>query len=220
MIDELESTNEANAWWYLPSLIEFLKKARNENPGEKFCMNISIILHSAIIIEGFLNELLSDFVGMRMNDKSLEDRLNIELAQRIDKSSWLDLQYLYGLIFGRELSHDSGNAEWKGVNSLFDLRNMLMHGKTMRVSVYSKSGIRKVKLFGKYEKVYKHLAQEKKVIQQMNLKAEYPHVDLITNESVDYYWQTTKNFISCLVEIHKNNMPTIESSFEIAFDFE
>lgn len=85
--DELDCASESNAWWYLPSLIKFLRKSRHENFNEMYCMNISIILHSATIIEGFLTELLSEFIGENSEDSSLEDRINHELNQRIDRSS-------------------------------------------------------------------------------------------------------------------------------------
>lgn len=215
---DLENTIESNAWWYLPSLIEFLRKSRLDNFNEMYCMNISIILHSATIIEGFINEVLSEFIGENVDDKSLEDRLNHELNQRIDKSSWGDLQYLYKLIFGNDLSQVVDNDTWKGINSLFDFRNMLTHGKIIRLSVFVENGIRKAKFSGKYDKVYNFLANEKKVVEKIDLKREFPTVDLITNESADLYWKMTLRFINQLFEVHKINVPLIINSFEIAFN--
>lgn len=218
MIEELENTTDSNAWWYLPSLIEFLRKSRLENFNVMYCMNISIILHSATIIEGFLNELLSDGIGENINNKTIEDRLNHELNQRIDKSSWGDLQYLYKLIFGNELFRDVDNGTWKTVTSLFDFRNMLTHGKIIRLSVFKEKGVRKARFFGKYENVYNFLANEKKVIEKIDLNTEFPNFSLITNKSADLYWETTISFLRQIFEIRRNKVPTMESSFEIAFE--
>lgn len=214
----LESTTDSNAWWYLPSLVKFLRKSRLENFSEMYCMNISIILHSATIIEGFMNELLSEFIGESIRDETLNDRLNKELNQRIERSSWNDLQYLYKLIFGKELSTDTDNDTWKGINSLFDFRNMLTHGKIIRLSVFNDNGKRKIQLFGKYEKVYNFLAKEKKVIEKVYQKGDSASVNLITNESADYYWFTTLEFIEQIFMLNRKIVPSIETSFEIAFE--
>lgn len=217
MNEELYCSSELNAWWYLPSLIEFLQKSRLENPDQEYSMNISIILHSATILEGFLNELLSEYIGESINDKTWKHRLNHELNSRIEKSSWGDLQYLYKLIFGKDLSSNTDNDTWKGINSLFDFRNMLTHGKIIRLNVYKENGARKAKLTGKYEKVYNFLSNEKKLIEKVNLEMEYPSIDLVTNKAADYYWRTTFQFLTQVYKTRRKDVPLIEDSFEMTF---
>ena len=121
-----EAGSISNTWWELPSFVEFLRKSRIKNLKLNGAFNISIILHSATIIEGFISQLLNDNLIFIDNSPTFKGRLEIEFSQRVEKSSWNELQQLYKLMFGNDLSSETENEIWKGVSTLFTLRNILV----------------------------------------------------------------------------------------------
>lgn len=217
MLREIEYSSETMAWWNLPPLIEFMRKSRIENTSITDSMNISIILHSATIIEGFINELLNSALGYIGDNPTRIGRLESEFKQHLEKSSWIELQYLYKIMFGTDLSSDCTNEIWKSVISLFDLRNILTHSKRIRVTAYEDNGTRKIKMDKKYKKIYDFLALEKKIIELVDITHKYPEISIISNESADFFWDITTQFIYQIIDIRKGEVNNIKDSVEKSF---
>lgn len=198
-----EYSVSVSPWWFLASLNEFLQVSRIENKDYADSMNISIILNSATVIEGLINETLNMSINSLPGNESLIGRLEQELKLRIEKSSWGDLQNLYRIVKNKELSKDISSDVWKRTQSLFDFRNMIVHGKELRISTYTENNIRRTKVHGKYLKIYDYLQKEMKVIEETSLSdGKYPTITLITNESSDFYWETARAFIK---DFHESN---------------
>ena len=75
-----ESSSISNTWWELPPLIEFLRNLRKNKTKLITSINISIILHSATIIEGLIIELLNDDLVFIGDSPTLIGRLENEFS--------------------------------------------------------------------------------------------------------------------------------------------
>ena len=211
-----EASRISNTWWDLPPLIEFLRESRKKKLKLGNSFNISIILHSATIIEGFICQFLNDNLVMIDESPTLKGRLENEFSQRIENSSWNELQNLYKLMFGKDLSNEVNNEIWKGVAFLFNLRNMLVHSNQLKVTYYEEN--KKTKIFGKYEKIYKFLAIEKKIIDEVSIVSTYPRIKLITDKSADYFWENTTIFLKAILVNQKTEASITEVMFKKAFN--
>lgn len=216
-----ESSSISNTWWELPPLIEFLRNLRKNKTKLITSINISIILHSATIIEGLISQLLNDDLVFIGDSPTLKGRLENEFSQRIERSSWKELQHLYKLMFGNDLSVETENEIWKGVESLFTLRNMLVHSNQMKITFYkeNKTKNEKIRISGKYKKIYNFLANEKKIINKISSVSTSPKLELITNKSADYYWENAIIFLKMILINHKTESRLTEIIFKKVFKF-
>ncbi|MBU1014567.1 MAG: hypothetical protein KKG99_16330 [Bacteroidetes bacterium] len=210
-----EANSISNTWWELPPLIEFLRESRKEKLKLVDSFNISIILHSATIIEGFISQFLNDNLVIIDESPTLKGRLEYEFTQRVEKSSWNELQILYKIMFGLDLSEEVNNEIWKGVTSLFSLRNLLVHSTQLKVTYYEENG--DTKISGKYENIYNFLAIEKKLIDKVLNVSTYPKIKLITDKSADYYWENTTAFLKTILQNQKTEATITKVMFEKAF---
>lgn len=150
---------------------------------------------------------------------TLKGRLETEFLDRIEKSSWNDLQKLYKLMFGNDLSTEVENEIWKGVTSLFTFRNLLVHSTPIVVSFYGEkqTEIEKTSVSGKYENIYNFLSIEKQIICNITSESTYPSMKLITDKSADYYWENTKIFLENILSNQKIQSNLTETMFKRAF---
>lgn len=200
-----EFSSEINAWWCLVSLNEFLQKLRTSNLSQQDNINVSLILNSATVIEGLVYETISKSFGRFENRDSLHNRLMVEFSDRIEKSSWTDLQNIYKIVFDNELSKVVTQDIWRNTQSLFDFRNMIVHGKSLNISIILKNDDKttETKIYGKYKKIYDFLVNEKKVVNKSSIGRDgYPIITLINNDSGDFYWETAREFIKIFSSRH------------------
>ena len=202
-------------WTELPKLIEFLRNSRDINSDLIESFNITIILHSASIIEGVISQLLSNEIYIA-SSPSLSNRLIKYCVDRIEKSSWKELPHLYSVIFGSKISDKVGNEVWKGVNSLFTLRNLLTHSNPIEVT-YSLEDNDKIKDFvisSKYKSIYNFLANEKSIVQKIDINNDNSELKLITDKSADYYWENTLTFLKIILVKEKTLSPVTRTLFD------
>jgi hypothetical protein len=207
----------SNIWWKLPPFVEFLREYRNDNIKLAESFNISIILHSATIIEGFISQFMNDNLILPDRSLTLKGRLEKEFVDRIEKSSWNELQKLYNLMFGKELSTEVENEIWKGVTSLFAFRNLLVHSSPIVVSLYEGNETEETIISGKYKNIYNFLAIEKQIISKIVTENSSPIMNLITAQSADYYWRNTKIFLENILSNQKIQSNLTEIMFKRAF---
>ena len=215
--DGTAHSSEYYAWWYFPELIDFHKKSRKQN-SLSHIMNISILINAAIVIEGFLYELIKQYIGEFIEINNLEARLNQELNEKLDKSSWNDLKHFYKLAIGNDLNLATSNENWKSINTLFLYRNMLTHSKPVKFKVEVINNEPKITHFGSYEDIYKFLI-EKKLMKKVDI-IKSMSTDLIDSEIADYFWDEAQVFINNVLQSNKefDDMP-IRDSYEIAFEY-
>lgn len=215
--DGSAESSEYYAWWYFPELIDFHRECRKQN-SLLHIMNISILINSAIVIEGFLYELIKLYIGENIEINNLETRLHQELNEKLDKSSWNDLKYYYNLSIGVDLNLTTTNENWKCINTLFLFRNMLTHSKPVKFKVEVIDNEPIMKHFGSYENIYKFLL-EKKLTNKVDI-IKSMNTNLINSEIADYFWNGTQIFMKNVLKSNKEfkELP-ITDSYEIAFEY-
>jgi hypothetical protein len=203
----------------LPTFIDWLKIQRESNFRQRYGINLTVILHTACIIEGFLYELLSSECGTPTYKKSIDDRLLIDLNKRLDNASWLQYQELFKIVFGKKITEFTTPENWKAVTMLFQLRNLLTHGKTIELKFYTKEQVEPV-LSGKFATLYTYF----KEIKLIDTKSKFflpGAVDFVSSESADFFYNETKFLLGQLYQKigkSKKYNGLIAQSYEIAFE--
>ncbi|WP_460219410.1 hypothetical protein [Psychroserpens sp. MEBiC05023] len=215
--DYHEDSSKSNAWWQLPELNDYLISLRKNNRLE-YSLNISIIMNSAIIVEGFLYETIKDHVGEMVWNKTISDRLNTEFNKRLDNSSWNELINHFQTVFDFGLNSLTEPENWKAIMILFSFRNMLTHSKPIMFSVKMINKKPVMRHLGNYEKVYQFLV-EKKLINKIDFY-ESMETELINSKIADFFWNEAQTFINNVVKQSTDiqGLP-VEQSLKIAFEY-
>lgn len=183
----------------------------------------SIILDLTGIIEGFTNQTLDRILELRTSfsftAEQLEDlegtdfwnesdneepneesefnaRLIENLKDDLQKSTWSGYNNAFKLIFGKSILDKLDNDTWKCINSLFMLRNMIIHGKILSINYNHIDGTNNytITVDNKYQSVYSYLS-EKKLIEV----GPTGYVDLISKISIEHYYANVKSYIREIV---------------------
>ena len=147
---------------------------------------------------------------------SFEDRLLIDLRKRLENASWAQYVELFELITGKKLNAHTQNETWKAIIVLFQMRNMLTHGKTIELKFY-RDNPNDAKLTTKYSNVLTYL-KEVGIIDTKDPKFNPRRISLVTDATSDFFHKMTVQFISDIYIKHFNGRESMMSdSFEIAF---
>jgi len=213
--DGFENSISDQIWTSIPNFIKWLQILRKKSK-HSHSINLTIILHSATLIEGLLFDMLESEMGRPVRTKRLEDRLLIELIRRLENSTWTQYIEIFELVANKKLSSFTNNQTWKGINALFHLRNMLTHGKSFELKFY-KDNPKEPKITTKYSNIVNYL-KEVKVINTKEKGYNPKLMSIITNESADHFYKLTDKFLGDLYKKHiKNNIPETTDSYENAF---
>lgn len=188
-----KTTSVSLIWCMLPNYINRIITLRNDKIiGD--VANISIILHSAIILEGFMCDLLVEEINIFSSKNTLIDRLEEDFKEKISRSTYKDFNNLYKLKFNSTIKDDLDDTGiYDSYDCLFEFRNKLIHSNSIIV-VYD-SDTKKSRINSQYQKVYNHLLMNK-LIEPIKLdEGNNPSVDLINDMVADYFWKQTKGFI-------------------------
>src|SRR6476646_4062117 len=145
--DDFDNSVSDQIWVSIPDFMEWLKTLQTST--HSYGANLTMILHSTTLIEGFLFDLLETEIGLPIQTKKLSDRLLVDLNKKLEKAAWLNYIDIFELVTTKKLSSLTDNQTWKGINMLFQLRNMLTHGKTIEVKYYS-ANLNEPRLTSKY----------------------------------------------------------------------
>ena len=138
---DFTSFNELQIWITYPQTIRMLIENRispksGEERAENYCrlqgINATIILLSALTIEGFLTHCLTAMsCGSRFKpNDDFKSRLDYEFHQRATRATFNDFPSLFRIVLGKdpaELINDEKLI--KGVRALISFRNGLAHSK-------------------------------------------------------------------------------------------
>ncbi len=221
LYDEYDNSTSHNAWWTLPDFIEWLKKQRNRKNKQTYSINLTIILHSACIIEGFLYEMLSFESGTPTYKKDISDRLLIDLNMRLENASWLVYQDIFKIVFGKRIIDYTTNQNWKALTMLFVLRNMLTHGKTLELKFYDKKQFEPV-ITGKYSTIYTYF-KEIKLIDTRSKDFTPGGIDFVNEDSADFFYKEAKFLMEQLYKkliLKSNWLGPVEESYKNAFNLD
>lgn len=208
---------EAPIFNYYQDIINFNKEAlrKPENDGRKTALNLNIILCSACLIEGVLEDRGKILLGYyrdifdTINIPEFELRKpmnhffnNIEehLHKKVSQSTGLDnYASLFELFTGTSMKqHKKIKPLYEGVNVLFQLRNVIAHGRLIHaydVEAYYTNGIEEF-FCGGYKKAEDYL------IKKGLLSDRFRDVEgsslYFSNEIAEHFDTISHSFISAL----------------------
>lgn len=195
-------------------LIDFNRQARDnpENEGIKAALNLNLILCSACLVEGMLEDrgkLLLGYFREVFNQINVPDFQlrkpinhfynNIEsfLHKRVSQSTGLDnYSALFETFTGSSLKkHTQISPLYEGVSVLFQLRNVIAHGRQVHayeVEAYYTNGVEEY-FNGGYKKAEDYL-MKKGLLSERFLETECGEM-YFTDEIADHFCEIAQNFI-------------------------
>ncbi len=176
---------ESNAYYNLPYFVDYLIRQRSKIHSSN--INYTIIILSTTIIESLLFDLLNLCIGDSFDLNTMEGRISNDLSNRLNKASWNEFQKITPILLNKKLNDCVDNELWKTIQSLFDYRNEIVHGKPFIVEKSIDGNEVNYSYQGKMKKIFEFL-KEKDVIQDQR-------PGIMTNEIVDFFWLNTKKFI-------------------------
>jgi hypothetical protein len=226
-VEAWDNASQIQIWWTIPKFIEWLRDHRTD-PVASRSVEYTIVILSTTLIEGFLFDLIAEEIMVPAKIKKLEDRLIVDMNKRLANASWLNYIELFKLATGIDLNKLTSNDTWKGINILFQLRNLLIHGNVIEVVYYTKK-LNEPVYNSKYKHIYNYLL-ELKIIQDrfiklkpndLNIFKEEP--DLLSKEAIDHFWTLTNSLINDIYNNYvKSELQFTSDSYLRAFkeDFE
>ncbi len=206
--------------------IDFLYEHRKgiKNSDIRTGINISIIIHSACCIEGFLEYNLTKLLYKRkeiINKVTFEDfskrrifhsflnKLEMDLEAKISKTTGIDnfnslidlFSYRNNPVNFKQFKH------WEGITVLFQLRNVLAHGRQVsakRVIAYFTQGAWEDDFVGGYRKAESYLLKKNLVKHNFTEAEKINHI--FTNKVTDHFFSITRQFIKFAENIFETEM--------------
>ena len=214
-------------WEYQKNHIEFLYESRRNLKSTKtrIGINISIILHSACYIEGYLENEIKRLLDHRMSVLNKNDfkelylrriyntfirNLESDFESRISRTTGLEkFDSLIDIFSFRSKPDKLTNFNnYEGIKVLFQLRNVLAHGRQVsaqRVSGYWTNGSWEDEFLGGYRQAENYLIKIKLINKKF---VEYKKIDhIFTNKVTDHFYSICKKFLkhcSYVFEIERN----------------
>ena len=159
-------------------------------------LGLMIINNLAILIEGFISDLITEHLDNNELVKPKE-------IKGLDKNGWSHKKELYNKTFQKDLE---SYAEYKSIESLFFLRNNISHGKTHNEinKTHIISGQKTIieSVDKNYQKVRKYLV-EKKVITEKDTSS---NVDVLWKLQIAFFFfSESKKFLFAVIQTNESN---------------
>jgi hypothetical protein len=204
---------ETAIWITYPTTIMVLQSARGGDlkPIEraKFYernrgINATIILLSALTIEGFLVECLSSYaVGYRFSDENtFEGRLDHDFLTRISTATFGDFPELFRLTLGKPLSECiTDKTLLDSVRILIKFRNRLAHARSVVYAVHDYEfrnihgdidGFTHYEMENQYREIHEYLEKKRLV---------FDNRDLFKNDIADHFTGLVKPYIDAVIPL-------------------
>lgn len=185
-----------------------------------FGMNFSLLLTINSMIEGFIEDLLTDVVNTYKFYKSFEQtnnndaaniekqyilRLNEEIRKQIEKGTWSKLKELSKLILNKSFDELVSKEVINSMNHQFMLRNMIAHRNTIRAEfLMSEENERKLEFNKKYQQVFNYLRGPDKLIPKEH-ETNYILPQIFTTKVTNHFIINSIKFLIELEESFKNS---------------
>jgi hypothetical protein len=198
------SYHESSIWPNFPTTIEWLRLERNSNKRKNKLfemkthhkgLNATMILLSAVCIEGFLVECLNSFVvGKRDRMDELQARLENEFLNRLSKATFRDFPELFRVATGKSLSELISDQDLiEGVKVLIAFRNGIAHARPARYNSYQEIDAEEeseYELDGQYEKLETYLKKR-------GLRHGAEHI--FTDKIADHFSSLVQKYIDAVM---------------------
>lgn len=228
---------ESEIYTYYEKLIEFnLKSRANEDDITRTALNLNIILCSACLLEGILEDKGKLLLGFFREVYNAIEKPVLELRKplnfyynhlekfinkKISQCTGLDnYSSLFELFTGTSLKqHYKVSPLIEGINVLFQLRNVIAHGRQVHaceIEAYYTDG-KEEQFFGGYKKAEEYLIKNgflsDKFICTENSKIYF------TDEIADHFYSLTLKFIDALEIYISENIEISELLFTRANNY-
>jgi len=210
-------------WQYQLKHMDYLlcnrKLLSKGNSNERVGVNISLIINTACYIEGKLEYEIKELLAHRntvLNSLDIKDfykrrthamfinKLKEDLDNRIERITGVDGfdSIIELLSYMRTPSKLRSFKNWEGITVLFQLRNVLAHGRQVtaqRTSAWWTNGCWEDDFCGGYKKAEDYLLKKKLITSKFIDRKNIDHI--FTNKISDHFVAITKQFIRHLNRI-------------------
>lgn len=171
--------------------------------------NITIILNSCMILEGFLFTILKDYLFIaehRIGEQSRIEKIDhpklfkkflLEYSSRLDDNGWRDYLNLFELFTNCKI--DKRNEHWNSVDVLFNYINFLVHGNEIDLYL-SGDSISNIKIEPANRKLNK-IIDYLKATDLIKVDETKVQVDLLNNKVADHFYYEMKMFAIYIFEL-------------------
>ncbi len=144
------------------SLLE--DKVQNIREG----INISIILNTASMVEGYLEEKIRIIYDVQTKSKQfseMDKRLRKKFIDDLINSNFDKYNDYYNLIVGKKINEILGSENlelWKDIGYLFKIRNIVAHSQSLQMEIDLEAGTETaadVQFIGKFKQILDHLVE-------------------------------------------------------------
>jgi hypothetical protein len=193
-------------WTTLPSMVNWLQQDRNkiktlaermEFDERNRGINATIVLLSAVCLEGFLVECLNTFIiGSRFaSQETFEGRLDHAFLKRVSRATFKEFPELFTLTLGKPLEEAIDNKPLiDGVRLLFNFRNGIAHARSVIYQTYAEDLEDDVdyEIENQYKALHEYLGHKKLI---------YRNDDLFKNIIADHFAGFVKPYIDAVVPL-------------------
>ena len=182
---------------YLIAQIYWLNKIRKntKEPEITTGINLSITILLCTYIESVLNELINSILVNRLKSTKDESckRILIDFQNKLKKASWNQYIEICKVLLPKPLNNYTNNEIWKGVKTLFLLRNSIVHGKRIESELHFNDDFKEIEYKGVYEKILDYFI-EQNVVKPNQLKTSTHKI--LSNQTTIHFIKITEKFIN------------------------
>lgn len=154
--------------------------------------NSSIIIDCATYIENFIALYLTEVLNNHYYNLSNELLYN-HLFDSVNKAQFQSSKELFKVLTQKELKDITEEKVLKGINHLFNLRNVITHGNEIHFESHQNKLGNEIKVQGKYNAIYEYFKEIKLVEKKYT---DINDIDIfLTNKVTDYFIATTLDFV-------------------------
>ncbi|MGD1046525.1 MAG: hypothetical protein ABR936_14550, partial [Bacteroidota bacterium] len=161
-------------------------------------INISISILLCSYVESMLYEILLAILVERKKETSDKSYLKLldNITKRLAKASWTQYLEICEIVLEKPLHSYTDNETWKGVTLLFNIRNIIVHGKNVNADLLFKDNKFEVIYAGIFETAVDYF-KEQKILKKNQMNSSTHKI---------FSTQTTNHFIKLIDKFVDNIM--------------
>lgn len=169
-------------------------------------INISIVMNTASMIEGYLEEKIRIILFKQIQSKTLTEfdkRLQNNFIKDLSNATFSKYNELYRVMLGidlLELLGSSNNELWKDIQYLFKVRNIVAHSQSLQMEIDIDSDSEKaaeVQFIGKFKDIQDYFVERS--INPSTFPEGTNFKSMFFNDYVaNYFFMKAKLFIICM----------------------
>jgi hypothetical protein len=199
--DRIHSANNSiTPGIYLISHIHWLNKIRKTIKDENIIIgiNISTSILLCFYVEGMLYEILQAIIVKRKDETSDNSYLKLldNITKRLEKANWTQYLEIWKVVLEKPLYSYTDNETWKGVQLLFNIRNIIVHGKNVNSKLLFKDNKFEIEYMGIFETAVDYF-KERKIIKKRQVNSSTHKI---------FSTQTTNHFVKLIDKFIDNIM--------------